>query len=411
MARNDTPHIPTAFNTYFSRQIHPSRSMDTELIRTWQLISELSEQLTYNQKMAHSLQSQAGLLKEEAHHTSQGFTLRRYNTDISKEVFESELERTNAQIIIENQTLQHENKQLSMLLKEYETTLETIMNKFRTHALAAQQHELTLTRHYESLLLARDSHSLSTDLTSSTSIMQSLQRLAHHLRALLRTMAGEDPEEADFHMMDPDYDGSGIDLKELESLIDALDERGAPGYAGIEGRQDWALEREAEIARLEQENEELRRLLEIDQKTMEEKGITLDLERFESGRTILSRRPPPEDFHQRPQYWESPNPQQQLQHLQQQQQQGGQLQRPLDLQQQGMRAGGPQARRPGIFGGGQQPPPRPPFNGAGRGVSMALGPPPNNAAPMWSNQLSSPAPPLVERSWQPPTGSNFEMAR
>jgi hypothetical protein len=41
----------------------------------------------------------------------------------------------NAHIIIENQTLLHENKQLSMLLKEYEGTMETIMAKFRNHAV------------------------------------------------------------------------------------------------------------------------------------------------------------------------------------------------------------------------------------------------------------------------------------
>lgn len=42
----------------------------------------------------------------------------------------------NAQIIIENQTLLHENKQLSLLLKEYEGTMETIMAKFRNHAVS-----------------------------------------------------------------------------------------------------------------------------------------------------------------------------------------------------------------------------------------------------------------------------------
>lgn len=49
--------------------------------------------------------------------------------------FESELERLNAQVVIENQTLLHENKQLSLLLKEYENTMETIMAKFRNHAV------------------------------------------------------------------------------------------------------------------------------------------------------------------------------------------------------------------------------------------------------------------------------------
>ena len=53
----------------------------------------------------------------------------------TSEVFESELERQNAQSIIENQTLQHENKQLSMLLKEYEHTMETVMSKFRGQAV------------------------------------------------------------------------------------------------------------------------------------------------------------------------------------------------------------------------------------------------------------------------------------
>lgn len=51
------------------------------------------------------------------------------------ETFESELERLNAHFIIENQTLLHENKQLSVLLKEYENTMETIMTKFRNHAV------------------------------------------------------------------------------------------------------------------------------------------------------------------------------------------------------------------------------------------------------------------------------------
>jgi hypothetical protein len=54
------------------------------------------------------------------------------------ETFESELERLNAQTIIENQTFLHENKQLSLLLKEYENTMETIMTKFRNHAVRLQ---------------------------------------------------------------------------------------------------------------------------------------------------------------------------------------------------------------------------------------------------------------------------------
>lgn len=49
----------------------------------------------------------------------------------------------NAQIIIENQTLLRENKQLSQLLKEYEGTLETIMSKFRNHSVSGSHGSLS----------------------------------------------------------------------------------------------------------------------------------------------------------------------------------------------------------------------------------------------------------------------------
>lgn len=76
--------------------------MDNELLRVWQLISELSEQLAANQKITSNLLSQAGNLKvsiliiypacnpstnteqNQASDTASGFTLRRFNTDISK---------------------------------------------------------------------------------------------------------------------------------------------------------------------------------------------------------------------------------------------------------------------------------------------------------------------------------------
>lgn len=43
----------------------------------------------------------------------------------------------NASLVIENQTLLHENKQLGSLLKEYEQTLETVMAKFRSQSVCA----------------------------------------------------------------------------------------------------------------------------------------------------------------------------------------------------------------------------------------------------------------------------------
>jgi hypothetical protein len=47
------------------------------------------------------------------------------------EKFTSALEEDAAKLVMENRTLSHENKQLSILLREYEATLEGVMGKFR----------------------------------------------------------------------------------------------------------------------------------------------------------------------------------------------------------------------------------------------------------------------------------------
>ncbi|KAJ7116800.1 hypothetical protein C8R43DRAFT_1038122 [Mycena crocata] len=383
--------------------------MEAELVRIWQIVHELSEQLAQNQKTTSALQSQAASLKTQATHTGTGFVLRRFNTDISHETFESELERMNAQIVIENQQLLQENKQLSILLKEYEGTLETVMAKFRNHALATQQHELNLTRHYEALLLTRETQNLSLDLASGTDLARSLQRVAQLLRGMLRSMAGEDT-----NLPEGDYEGGNgdfVDPSDLQALVNALDETNQPGYAGTEGREDWAFERECEIARLEEENTELRRLLGIDPESLAAHGVTLDHDR-EPGRfaAILSarRRSGSGHMHQgsgdgpRMSYWENNGGNgngQQQQYQQQQQQQGAPLQRAMDLQP-GMRmAQG--SRRPGMFG-------------AGRGMipsGLGSGPPPPGPGSLWSSQPPSPSP-NSDRPWQSPGGaSGMEFSR
>lgn len=144
--------------------------MENELHRFWLLFSDLSDQLTRNQELANSLKNQAVALKVSASTISERnvweYALRRVernkhaqafrcvgsmsiylkvfhlcvqphcqNWYKDLEEFDSEFERLNAQIIIENQTLLQENKQLSTLLKEYENTMETIMTKFRNHSV------------------------------------------------------------------------------------------------------------------------------------------------------------------------------------------------------------------------------------------------------------------------------------
>lgn len=106
-----------------------------------------------------------------------------------------------------------------------------------------------------------------------------LQRLAQSLRALCRSMIGEDPDNADEDPEDPEVD--------IQSLIDTLAENASSSF-----REDWALERESEITRLEKENEELRKMLGIDPASLEEKGVTLDLDREESARFSTLRMDP-----------------------------------------------------------------------------------------------------------------------
>jgi len=53
----------------------------------------------------------------------------------SPEEYDAELERMNDAMVAENQALQHDNKQLNTLIKEYETTLENVMGHFRQRAV------------------------------------------------------------------------------------------------------------------------------------------------------------------------------------------------------------------------------------------------------------------------------------
>ncbi|KAF4573386.1 hypothetical protein EYR36_007898 [Pleurotus pulmonarius] len=363
--------------------------MDNELMRVWQLISDLSEQLAANQKITSTLLSQAGNLKNQASDTASGFTLRRFNTDISKEAFESELERMNAQIIIENRTLLQENKQLSLLLQEYQSTMETIMSKFRNHALAAQQHELTLTRHYEALIIARETQSMTSDLTSSANLARSFRRLSHHLRNLLRSMAGE-PPDSDPLAEDPEYEGDVdmVPIEELESLVDSLEQR--------EGGADWAIERECEIERLQMENEQLRKMLGIDEENMATNGVSVDQEQIDNMRrhsTFLSnsRRvaAPPSDSGP---LWEANGGNGEMNGVQRTPMHGA-----MDMPP-GSRMSMP-VRRHAIFGAGR-----------GRGVSLGVGPPPpgSSTTNLWNNQPSSPSP-LLDRSWQPQVGPTHDL--
>lgn len=235
--------------------------------RLWSLIEDLTNQLQANRQLCESLQQQADQLRGQAIHSGTGFALRRFNTDLSKEKFESELEALNVHLVKENLSLSHENKQQAVLLREYENTLETVMAKFRSFSHSTQQHTLQLTQHYESLLAQTTHNAAEQTLAAETAFSGTLTHLGGLVRRAMQSMDGEvsdDDEEQDQDgrpprkttrgwMQDPKWYGSG-------------------GYTGkmtdpVALRADQALEQLTEEERLRMENDTLRELLGLKEKS------------------------------------------------------------------------------------------------------------------------------------------------
>ncbi|THH04376.1 hypothetical protein EW146_g10195 [Bondarzewia mesenterica] len=219
---------------------------DQDMGRLWGLLTELAEQTNKHKSYTASLHAQAGNVKNQAIHSQTGFVLRRYGTlpcgrershdgGRRAEEYEAELERMNAAMSAENQSLVYDNKQLNALIKDYETTLETVMTQFRNRAHEVQEQELSLIRDYETRLISRETEERTHQLADSTAYTESLCRVSTLLRRLTRTLNGEDASSAP----------EGFDADDWDDLAAA----------------DWSLERECELARLEQENALLRSLL------------------------------------------------------------------------------------------------------------------------------------------------------
>lgn len=230
-------------------------------------------------------------------------------------------------------------------------------------------------------------------------------------------MVGEHPTNPD-----SEDESGAVDLEQLMGLVDALDDENS-AYPGTQGRQDWALEREYEIERLEKENDELRRLLGIDPESISATGMDMvaEIARMDAPRhPELSERTrnasnvqlPPGDSS----YWEANgngnggngvSMQQQIfqapvspiaNSLPQQQKPQNAPSVPLqrmDLPR--MLQGN---RRTGMFGGGQAP--RGLVVGTGRGIPNAPSVPmqsPTSNLSLWQNQPPSPATSSQENVW------------
>ncbi|EJC97903.1 uncharacterized protein FOMMEDRAFT_137295 [Fomitiporia mediterranea MF3/22] len=228
---------------------------ERDLMKLWTLVGDLSEQLSQTKGLADTLRSHSMILKAQALHTETGFVLRRFNLHLSQEEYDAELERMNSSLSQENQGLQYDNKQLNSLLKEYEQTLDQVMSTFRKHAHDVQLRELETIKLYEQLLIASESGSLDTQLAADTSVSVLIAKCSRLLRMVLRLMGGEEPTPPSLPSPPP----SAIPSDDSSSY-DKVETRCAPELADSIS-QDWALEREIELSRLEQENAELRMLL------------------------------------------------------------------------------------------------------------------------------------------------------
>lgn len=137
--------------------------------------------------------------------------------------------------------------------------MQDVMQKFRAICAAATEHELKLHHYYTNLIAQlQESHSTTT-LLDSTTLSTLLTRLSVLIRAALRNLNGED---------DPGFElPQSSDLnKTIEAIANSSwlgDQGSGGGYSGTQGRRDWALEREGEISRLEEENRMLRDMLGI----------------------------------------------------------------------------------------------------------------------------------------------------
>ncbi|KZT09328.1 uncharacterized protein LAESUDRAFT_748484 [Laetiporus sulphureus 93-53] len=273
--------------------IMDSSNGEQDIARIWNLLLEVSDQLTQNRSVSLSLNNVAGAAKTQAIHSQTGFVLRRFNLEKPKDVYEAELERMNTAMSAENQTLQNDNRQLNALIREYEQTLETVMSSFRTHAYEVQQRELAVMREYESVIIQRESETLDVALTAGNARSQSLARVGRLLRAVMRKLAGEDikayeditraeesrgtaqvvppvsePSQEPTTAPDavsPSNAGTTASEDQTEQEPDLLQELDEDDNPELLQRRlvaaEWALDRESELARLERENEELRMLL------------------------------------------------------------------------------------------------------------------------------------------------------
>ena len=180
------------------------------------------------------------------------------------QTYDAELEHMNDALSSENHGLLHDNKHIGGLIKEYEQTLETLMSTFRNRAREVQDRELSIVKEHETRLLALEEENSRHELEHETKTSESISRLSHLLRQCMRLHSGEDPLDSTPQTMPASLSSD----MSASSSHEGISSRPAPLSPRLTAREveehpgeDVALDRECELARLEKENEELRRML------------------------------------------------------------------------------------------------------------------------------------------------------
>ncbi|CEP19628.1 hypothetical protein [Parasitella parasitica] len=168
--------------------------MEEEIIqKIYKLTNELASQQQSNQDMASTLNGQLTHLKTKAavQTSSDGKQeviipnpLLPEQRDQVVEDLKNRLEKalSDQQVVIEkNQQLEKEVNELQGLVKEYESGLETITSKFRTHANATTEGQIRLRREYEALLNAEKGTTAALFI-ENTMLQTQLRQLSKSLR-------------------------------------------------------------------------------------------------------------------------------------------------------------------------------------------------------------------------------------
>ncbi|KAG2207315.1 hypothetical protein INT46_004776 [Mucor plumbeus] len=174
--------------------------MEEEIIqKIYKLTNELAAQQQSNQDLASTLNSQLADLKTKAAAKSSSdedqdvlipHPLLPEQRDQVLEDLQNRLEKALSDqhsTLLTNQNLEKEVNELQGLVKEYESGLETITSKFRTHANATTEGQIRLRREYEALLNA-EKVDLSVEKGTTAALFVENTMLQTQLRQLSKSL-------------------------------------------------------------------------------------------------------------------------------------------------------------------------------------------------------------------------------